>query len=644
MWAEEVVHYTLDGTQTWNTSGSSAYATGTDTTQDGISWNVTANTNTSPWGIGGKNLENADRTVFSKTAMGAAITKVELEVGAASSVTVNSLKLVVASDADFKSKIDEVSVTFTASSTLTFQPTSPLTEWTSGAYYKFIFNLTIGGSNKKVEFKSAKFYKEKIAITNISMPSTESIGVGGSVTLTPTITPANYTSTVEWESDDESVATVSSAGVVSGVATGTAKITAKSSDDASIKAECVVTVTAPIAVTGVSLNKDAMDLYFGDTETLVANFAPANATNKTVTWESDDTSVATVSSDGLVTAVGEGTCTITVTTDDGGFTATCDVTVSVRSIDLAAPVIINDWSDVSGSYYASDTYLDIMGYTFKVKECCKQTTLQFKKKAGVLTSATINSTNGFTVIIETADGSNASGILTLQIGSETPVTATGAGSTAMATTSATSSSFTIKNLNDGAMRLGKITIVPNQYSATVQSYGWATYIAPAPVEFAANTAYVVTDASVSGTSGSLTFAAVTQVPKDTPVLLKGAGTKDITVIASADAPASNLLSVCNGTIADGKYPYVLAKDGEGACFKQWTGTAVTLNGRVVLVLDQALAANSPVFSLDNFGETTAIKGIEANNAVTEVYDLLGRKIAKPTKGLYIVNGKKVVIK
>ena len=643
VWAEEIVHYTLDGTKT-DTGGNSNYGeTGNDVVQGGISWGITANCTQNPWRVGGKNLDGVDRELYSKTAMSANITKIVVDHGAASSVTVNSMTVVVSKNSDFSSPVSTLTPTFAASTTVTINRPDGK-DW-SNCYFKIIYNVTIGNSNKYIAFKSAKFYKEKVAITNISMSSAETIGVGGTVTLSPTITPANYTSTVEWASDDESVATVSSAGVVTGVANGTAKITAKSSDDASIKAECTVTVTAPIAVAGVALNETALDMYFGDTETLVANFTPANATNKTVTWESDKTSVATVSSEGVVTAVGAGTCTIKVTTDDGGFTATCDVTVTTRSINLTAPIVINDWNDVSSSYsdYGSDTYLDIMGYTFKIKECCKQTTLQFKKNAGILTSTTINSTNGFTVIIETADGSNASGVLTLQIGSETPVTATGVGATAIAKTSATSTSFTIKNLSSGVMKLGKITIVPNQYSTTVQSYGWATFIAPAPVEFAANTAYVVTDASISGTTGSLTMEAVTQVPKDTPVLLKGAGSKDFTVIASAAAPATNLLSIGTGTTPAGKYPYVLAKDGEGACFKLWTGDAATLNGRVVLLLDESIAATSPVFLLDPSG-TTAIESIKTKDVNGDFYDLQGRKVAQPTKGLYIVNGKKVIIK
>jgi uncharacterized protein YjdB len=82
-----------------------------------------------------------------------------------------------------------------------------------------------------------------------------------------------------------------------------------------------------VAVTGVSLDQTSLSMNVSDTETLAAAVAPANATNKDVAWASDDDTVATVVG-GLVTAIGAGTCTITVATDDGSFTDTCSVTVS----------------------------------------------------------------------------------------------------------------------------------------------------------------------------------------------------------------------------------------------------------------------------------------------------------------------------
>mgnify|MGYP002856340052 CR=1 FL=1 len=82
-----------------------------------------------------------------------------------------------------------------------------------------------------------------------------------------------------------------------------------------------------VPVTGITLNKTTTSIPNGETETLVATVIPENATKQTVTWTSSDMNVATVSA-GVVTAVGVGTSTITATTVDGGFTASCDVTVA----------------------------------------------------------------------------------------------------------------------------------------------------------------------------------------------------------------------------------------------------------------------------------------------------------------------------
>ena len=84
-----------------------------------------------------------------------------------------------------------------------------------------------------------------------------------------------------------------------------------------------------VNVTGVSLNKNDLTLEAGKSETLTATVSPNNATNKKVTWTTDKSSVATVNN-GAVTAVGEGTATIKVTTSDGGFTASCTVTVTPK--------------------------------------------------------------------------------------------------------------------------------------------------------------------------------------------------------------------------------------------------------------------------------------------------------------------------
>jgi hypothetical protein len=94
-------------------------------------------------------------------------------------------------------------------------------------------------------------------------------------------------------------------------------------------------VSGNVYVTGIALNKSATTIFVGNTEQLTATITPSNATNKNTSWTSSDSSTATVSSNGLVTAVALGVATITVTTADGGFKATCTVTVSVAAPDNA---------------------------------------------------------------------------------------------------------------------------------------------------------------------------------------------------------------------------------------------------------------------------------------------------------------------
>jgi hypothetical protein len=154
VWAENV-YYTLDGSILGGTNG---YATVSEITQNNMTWMVTGNTQINPWRIGGKDLTNVDREVYSATAMGSAITKVSLALGNATA-TINSIKLVVASDANFNNKIDEKTASFTANTTIDFTPSTG-SEWATGAYYKFIFNVTAGSSNQYVQLISATFYVE----------------------------------------------------------------------------------------------------------------------------------------------------------------------------------------------------------------------------------------------------------------------------------------------------------------------------------------------------------------------------------------------------------------------------------------------------------------------------------------------------
>lgn len=159
---------------------------------------------------------------------------------------------------------------------------------------------------------------------------------GGKMTLTAKVTPTNsYDKTVTWSSNKTSVARVSEGGVVTAVRAGTATIVCKSNANEDIKAYCVVTVEEPVK--GIELSIDRMTLITGKTKKLSYEIKPSNATNKDVTFTSSDKDVVKVSKKGIVEAVGPGTATVTVRTNDGYYVDKCKVTViePVISIKLS---------------------------------------------------------------------------------------------------------------------------------------------------------------------------------------------------------------------------------------------------------------------------------------------------------------------
>lgn len=167
-----------------------------------------------------------------------------------------------------------------------------------------------------------------IPVTGVSIaPETLSLKIGGSGTIAATVSPENATNkNVSWTSSTPEVATVAD-GVVTAVAEGESIITVTTEDGAK-KATCKVTVSSKdINVSEVSITPETLSLKIGESGTLTATVSPENATNKKLNWTSSAEAVATVA-DGVVTAVAEGESIITVTSEDGGKTATCNVTVT----------------------------------------------------------------------------------------------------------------------------------------------------------------------------------------------------------------------------------------------------------------------------------------------------------------------------
>ncbi len=162
------------------------------------------------------------------------------------------------------------------------------------------------------------------------------------------VTPSDASKSVNWSSNNTSVATVSSSGLIQAVGTGSAVVTATSTVDSNVKATLSVSVSG-VSVTGVSLNKSTSSLDVGATETLIATISPSDASNKNVTWSSSNSDIATVTSEGVVTGCGNGSATITVKTVDGNYIASCIYTVTA-TVDEYYERITSTSSLTSGKY------------------------------------------------------------------------------------------------------------------------------------------------------------------------------------------------------------------------------------------------------------------------------------------------------
>ena len=180
--------------------------------------------------------------------------------------------------------------------------------------------------------------------------SSLTLAPGETAQLTATVSPDDASDqSVSWSSSDEKVATVSGSGKVTAVAAGEAEITVTTTDGGKTDT-CTVTVTGESSgssesesgsssseggekVTGVTLDRESLALQVGSAQQLEATITPDNAGNTGLSWSSSNDKIASVDADGVVEALKAGEATITVTTKDGGYTASCKVTVTEEAVE-----------------------------------------------------------------------------------------------------------------------------------------------------------------------------------------------------------------------------------------------------------------------------------------------------------------------
>ena len=171
--------------------------------------------------------------------------------------------------------------------------------------------------------------------------------------------------------------------------------------------------------------------------------------------------------------------------------------------------------------------------------------------------------------------------------------------------------------------------------------GWATYIAAGDYEFEPENAFVVASA---GTSVSLT--PVTKVPSGTPLILKGEGKKWVTALAETPAAPTNSLRISDGAGAGTTNDYVLGRKNGVAGFYKWNGGNLSAN-KVYLPAGVVTSAHEFLgFDIDVNNEVTTISEVKGQKAEANgvYYNLAGQRVQNPTKGLYILNGKKYIVK
>lgn len=204
-------------------------------------------------------------------------------------------------------------------------------------------------------FDSCQITVIKAVGSIVIQPSSVTVSEGKTTQVSATVHPADATiQEIEWSSSDPTVASVDYSGQITGITAGICKIYATSSDGNNIIGVCRVTVKETVPATAISINSKKITMLPGQTRGLTARIKPSRST-ESMYWVSGDTSIATVSSNGVITAKGQGITEIYCISNESGVESSCEVIV----------LALNATFITIGQY---DTYdLDVFGSTENIK-------------------------------------------------------------------------------------------------------------------------------------------------------------------------------------------------------------------------------------------------------------------------------------
>lgn len=274
-------------------------------------------------------------------------------------------------------------------------------------------SITVKG-NGRIDEKSGKVEVTedvKIGVTSVTLDKTDlTLDVNDTEKLTVTVNPNDATNkTVTWKSDKPEIVEVDSNGNVTAKAAGTATITA-TVDGKSVSCKVTVNGQTTVPVASVELNQTTLELIAGKEATLTATVKPDDATNKTVTWSSNNETVATVDNNGKVTAKAAGEAIITAKVGDKQ--ATCTVTVTKADVKVTQITIsgkntlnVNDVATLTADVQPGDATNKTVVWTSENPDVVK---VENGKVTALMP--------GQAVIKATAqDGSNTVGMFTIKV-------------------------------------------------------------------------------------------------------------------------------------------------------------------------------------------------------------------------------------
>ena len=475
-----------------------------------------------------------------------------------------------------------------------------------------------------------------LAFANASVTKTWGESFTGQALTNPHSLP------VTWSSTEESVATVNSTGVVTVLKAGTTTIKATFDGDATYKKAIVsYTLTVNKAPAGLSYTTTEFDIMLNDDSFVAPTLN--NPNGLTVTYASNNGTVAVVDENtgALVyneTAAGTAKITASFAGDDRYYPGSADYTINIVDPSVKGtkynPYTVAEVID--GTATGSNVY--VLGYIV----------------GEYPTSGTTITTSSFTTDanIALADAFSTStpkaSAIPVQLNTTALKNAWGNKTNKGATMGY---QILVKGTIDTYFSVNGIKpaseVTAKKAPVAISEYEWATFVSKFALDFdgSAVKAYIVT-----GHSGNALVKTQMEgtVPANTPLLLNAAeGNFYIPIAASSTTDVSgNLLKAGDGNDVSWNpatsTAYVLSGEDGTAQFKKLTSAVAVPEGKAYLLIPEPIEARD--FDLDD--GTTVINALENatkidNNAI---YDLSGRRVENPTKGIYIINGKKVIFK